>query len=167
MLLGSRGSGVAAAQDATPGTAGGYLVIHRYRLRSGTDCDELMRLVDAGFIPIVAGLPGFLEYLLVNPGGEEHGAVSVFADQAGADESTAAAGNWAAENVAAFVELPTFEVIGGPVRLHVLGAGMSGPSSAIAAPPWRGVPNRPEGTRLTRRSPLKGLSTGQRSARSP
>lgn len=129
-LMAGRGVSLAAAQEATPAVVGGgpagYLVIRRYRLQPDASYDELVRRVERGFVPIIAAVPGFVEYLFVDPGNGEHVAVGVFTDQAGADRSTTDAGSWAEENVADLVELPAFEVIGGAVRLHAVvnGAGM-------------------------------------------
>jgi hypothetical protein len=106
------------ARQATPaaGTAG-YLVTRRYRLKPGATYGELTRRVNEGFVPIIRDVPGFIEYLLVEPGDGTHLAVSIFADQAGADESTQRARGWAEEAVGELVELPAFDVVGGPVRL--------------------------------------------------
>jgi quinol monooxygenase YgiN len=103
---------------ATP-TAGsaGYLVTRRYRLKPGSTYEELTRRVNEGFVPIIRKVPGFIEYLLVEPGDGSHLAVSVFADQAGAEESTQRARGWAEEAVGELVELPAYEVVSGPVRL--------------------------------------------------
>jgi hypothetical protein len=106
------------ARQATPaaGTAG-YLVTRRYKLKSGATYEELARRVNEGFVPIISAVPGFIEYLLVEPGDGTHLAVSIFADQAGADESTQRASGWAEGAVGELVELPAFEVVSGPVRL--------------------------------------------------
>jgi hypothetical protein len=116
--FGARQAAGVQARQATPaaGTAG-YLVTRRYRLKPGSTYEELTRRVNEGFVPIIREVPGFVEYLLVEPGDGTHLAVSIFADQAGADESTQRAGGWAEGAVGELVELPAFEVVGGPVRL--------------------------------------------------
>jgi hypothetical protein len=117
-LLGLRGAPAVEARQATPAAGGaGYLVTRRYRLKSGATYEELTRRVNEGFVPIIQEVPGFIEYLLVEPGDGTHLAVSIFADQAGADESTQRARGWAEEAVDELVELPAYEVVGGPVRL--------------------------------------------------
>ncbi len=117
--FGTRQPAGVQARQATPaaGTAG-YLVTRRYRLKPGATYEELTRRVNEGFVPIIREVPGFIEYLLVEPGDGTHLAVSIFADQAGADESTQRARGWAEEAVGELVELPAFEVVGGPVRLN-------------------------------------------------
>ena len=117
-----------AAQDATPAVGSGpagYVVIRRYRLRPGASYDELVRRVQEGFVPIIDQVPGFVEYLFVDPGNGGHIAVSVFEDQAGADASTERAGGWSEQNVTDLVHLPAEEVIGGQVRLHAVAGASS------------------------------------------
>jgi hypothetical protein len=113
-----------AAAQATPQASeesAGYLVIRRFRLKEGADYPELTRRIAEGFVPLIREVPGFIEYLTAEPGDGTHVAVSIFADQTGAEESTARAGSWAAENVAEFVELPAYEIISAPVRLDARG----------------------------------------------
>lgn len=106
------------ARQATPAAgASGYLVTRRYHLKPGATYEELTRRVNEGFVPIIREVPGFVEYLFAEPGDGTHLAVSIFADQAGADESTQRARGWAEEAVGELVELPAFEVVGGPIRL--------------------------------------------------
>lgn len=122
----SQGFAWSGAQDATPMVPGssdaGYVVVRRWRLQPGASYDELIRRVEERFIPLIQDLPGFVAYYFVDPGDGEHMAVSVYADQAGADESTNRAAGWAEENVADLVELPAISVVGGPVRLFVTAA---------------------------------------------
>jgi quinol monooxygenase YgiN len=114
----ARAASSTSAAQATPipGMAG-YLVTRRYRLKPAATYEELTRRVNEGFVPIIREVPGFIEYFLVEPEDDTHLAVSIFADQAGADESTQRARGWAEEAVAELVELPAFEVVSGPVRL--------------------------------------------------
>ena len=122
LLGGAVGRGVAAKQ-ATPtgdGGQGGYLVIRRYRLKPGASFDELVRRVESGFVPLIEAVPGFVEYMLVDVGEGELLSVSVFADQAGAEASTAAAADWAPKNLAELSELPAYEVIAGSVPIRAV-----------------------------------------------
>jgi hypothetical protein len=106
------------ALQATPAAgAEGYLVTRRYHLKPGATYEELARRVNEGFVPIIREVPGFIEYLLVEPGDGTHLSVSIFADQAGADESTQRARGWAEGAVGELVELPAYDVVGGPIRL--------------------------------------------------
>lgn len=116
--FGARQVASAQARQATPAAgSAGYLVTRRYRLKPGATYEELTRRINEGFVPIIREVPGFIEYLLVEPGDGTHLAVSIFVDQAGADESTQRARGWAEEAVGELVELPAFDVVGGPVRL--------------------------------------------------
>jgi hypothetical protein len=116
--FGVRGAADVQARQATPSTgSAGYLVTRRYRLKPDASYEELTRRVNEGFVPIISEVPGFIEYLLVEPGDGTHLAVSIFTDQSGAEESTRRASGWAEEAVGELVELPAFEVVGGPVRL--------------------------------------------------
>ena len=122
LAVGAGRASAAAAMQATPTTGSGragYLVVRRYNLKPDADYAELTRRVNEGFVPIIRDVPGFVEYLFVEPGDGTHLAVSIFTDQAGADESTARATGWSEANVTEFVELPAFSVVGGPVRLDV------------------------------------------------
>lgn len=128
--------GRVAALGATPvsdaGTAEGYLVVRRYRLQPGADFGELVNRINEGYVPLIRDIPGFAEYLLVDPGDGGFDAHARFADQAGADESTRRAAGWAEQNVADLIDLPAFELIAGSVRLLVSGGQASG--APIASP---------------------------------
>ncbi len=128
VLLASTGI-PAAAQEASPmaGMADAgrpYLAIRQYHLAPGRTMEELTAAVESGFMPIVKEVPGFLEYLLVETG-EGVISISVFADQAGAEESTARAADWVQQNLAdMFAGPPT--VTTGSVWLHDVGGSEAG-----------------------------------------
>jgi hypothetical protein len=115
----------AAAQEASP-MAGGraYLVIRQYQLAPGRTVEELSALVESGFIPILQQVPGFREYFLVETG-EGVLSISVFTDQAGAEESTRRAADWIQQNLTGFYTGPP-TVTTGSVWLHDIGREMSG-----------------------------------------
>src|SRR5687768_7669237 len=88
----------AAAQEAspmagTPAAGQAYLAIREYQLAPGRTMEELHAAVESGFMPIVKQVPGFLEYFLVEAG-KGVVSISVFTDQAGAEESTRRAADW-------------------------------------------------------------------------
>ena len=122
----------AAAQEASP-MAGpsaadrAYLAIRQYQLAPGHTMQDLAAVVERGFLPIVRDVPGFLEYVLVETGetGEDLVSISVFADQAGAEESTARAADWVAQNLAGFFTGPP-TVTPGSVWLREVGGALSG-----------------------------------------
>ncbi|HEU5430025.1 MAG TPA: hypothetical protein VFU81_00090 [Thermomicrobiales bacterium] len=118
-----------AAQDAspmagTPTAERAYLAIRQYQLAPGHTMDELAAAVEGGFLPIVRAVPGFREYFLVETG-EGTASISVFTDQAGAEESTRRAADWVQQNLAGFFAGPP-TVTTGTVWLHDVGAAPAG-----------------------------------------
>ncbi len=115
----------AQAQDASPmaGSAAegkAFLAIRQYELASGRTMEELTAAVESGFIPIVKEVPGYQEYILVET---DTGviSISIFTDQAGAEESTARAADWVGANLAGMFAGPPV-VTTGSVWLHDGGA---------------------------------------------
>lgn len=118
-------TGSAVAQDATPvadGESGGWVVIRRYRLLPGTTHADVISIVNAEFVPLMQGVPGFLQYLLIEVSDEEQLTYTLFTDEAGADEATEISRAWAPEAVGHLVEMPAFEVISGPIGLEASAA---------------------------------------------
>ncbi len=119
----------AAAQEAspvggTPAAGRAYLANRLYQLAPGHTMEELAAVVKSGFLPIMGNVPGFLEYFLVETD-EGVLSISVFTDQAGAEESTRRAADWVQQNMAGvFTGPPT--VMTGSVWLHEVGGAMSG-----------------------------------------
>lgn len=114
-----------AAAPATPvaGSTGLYASVRRYQLAPGKSMDELVRLVETGFVPILRAVPGFVEYyLIVDAATGAQVSVSVFRDRAAAEESTRRAAAWVAANVATFNEGPP-EVTTGTIRVHAATTG--------------------------------------------
>jgi heme-degrading monooxygenase HmoA len=77
----------------------GYVVLRRYQVRSG-DTAEISRRAQAGFVPIISRTPGFRAWYLVDTGKDTVMAISIFKDQAGAEESTRRAAAWIKKNLA-------------------------------------------------------------------
>src|SRR4051812_42198836 len=82
----------ATAQEAspmagTPAAGQAYLAIRQYQLAPDHTMEELVATVGSGLVPILQQVPGFREHFLVETG-EGVLSISVFADQAGAEEST-------------------------------------------------------------------------------
>jgi hypothetical protein len=86
--------------------------------------EELHAAVESGFMPIVMQVSGFQEYLLVETD-EGVISISIFEDQAGAEESTAQAADWVQQNLADFFAGPP-TVTTGSVWLHEIGAAITG-----------------------------------------
>jgi hypothetical protein len=119
----------AAAQEAstmtgTPTAGRAYLAIRLYQLAPGHTMEELSALAESGFIPILRQVPGFQEYVLVETG-EGVLSISIFTDQAGADESTRRAADWVQQNLAGFFTGPPTTTTGS-VWLHDVGGAMTG-----------------------------------------
>jgi len=91
------------AQNATPDAASGmegrYVVTRTRKVAAGMSIDELTASIRAGLVPIIVQIPGFVEYYVVqNPDTRERTSVSIFADKAGADASTAKAAEFLKSN---------------------------------------------------------------------
>jgi hypothetical protein len=108
----------------TPAAGRAYLAIRQYQLAPGHTMEELAALVESGFMPILQQVPGFWEFFLVETS-EGVLSVSVFADQAGAEESTRRAADWVQQNLTGFFTGPP-TVTTGSVWLHAVGGEMSG-----------------------------------------
>jgi len=84
-----------------------FAAIRRYN----TDPDsieEVTRKVNEGFVPLVSDIPGFVVYIALNAGQGEYGTVSVFEDQASAEESNRVAEQWVNENLSGLLPDPEF-----------------------------------------------------------
>lgn len=92
-LLLAGASRVAIAQEATPaavaGLEGRYVNVRSRKLRADADPEALLALVREGFVPLIQTIPGFVAYYVVaDPETRDQIGISIFADKAGADEST-------------------------------------------------------------------------------
>jgi hypothetical protein len=119
----------AAAQEAspmagTPAAGQDYLAIREYQLAPGHTMEELVATVGSGLVPILSQVPGFREHFLVETS-EGVLSITVFADEAGAEESTARAADWVQQNLADFFTGPP-TVTTGTVWRHDVGEAMSG-----------------------------------------
>jgi hypothetical protein len=84
-----------------------FAAIRRYN----TDPDsieEVARKVNEGFVPLISDIPGFVVYIALNAGQGEYGTVSVFEDQASAEESNRVAEQWVSENLSGLLPDPEF-----------------------------------------------------------
>jgi hypothetical protein len=94
-----------------------HVAIRRYQMDPTASVDELMRRVNEGFIPIIKDARGFLAYYAVDSGLGTVTSVSVFENQAGADESNRMAADWVRENLASMLPNPP-EITAGEVGAH-------------------------------------------------
>lgn len=93
-----------------------YMAIRSYKYKAGA-FDQINTSVQGGFVPIVSKAPGFIAYHLVNTGSGTLSTVSLFENQAGAEESTRMAAEWVKENLASLLESPP-EIKAGEVTVH-------------------------------------------------
>lgn len=80
-----------------------YASIRRYKTTPGS-VDELVQRVNQGFVPLVSRAPGFVGYFVLDAGDDVVASVSIFQDQAGAQESNRLAADWVKENIASLFE---------------------------------------------------------------
>jgi hypothetical protein len=73
--------------------------------------------VNQGFLPIISKAPGFVAYYIVDAGNDVVASVSVFEDEAGAEESNRMAADWVKENIASLVS-GSPEITAGAVTVH-------------------------------------------------
>jgi Antibiotic biosynthesis monooxygenase len=84
-----------------------YAAIRRYHTDPDS-LDEVVRQVNEGFVPLISEMPGFVAYIALNAGQGEYGTVSVFEDQASAEESNRVAEEWVNENLGELLPAPEF-----------------------------------------------------------
>ena len=92
-----------------------YMAIRRYKIVPGA-MEQIVGQVQSGFVPIISGTPGYVGYYLIDTGGDTLATVSVFQDQAGAEESTRRAADFVRENMASLVAGPP-ELSAGTIRV--------------------------------------------------
>jgi len=96
-------------------SAGRFGSVRRYRMRTGS-IDELMHIVDEVFADDVSGLDGFEAYHALDCANGEVLSISLFRDQATAEESDERALEFVRDRLGAF-DLQRTEVIGGEVHV--------------------------------------------------
>jgi hypothetical protein len=95
------------------GAARKFGSVRRYRLRSGS-ITELMHIVDEDFADRIQALDGFVAYHALDCGGDEILSISLFRDQATAEESDELALQFVREKLGDF-DIERTEVLGGEV----------------------------------------------------
>ena len=71
-----------------------------------TDPAEAGRLVDQSFVPLLEQVPGFVAYYWIDAGDGVMASLSVYENQAGADESVRIAHDWVRDNAATLIPNP-------------------------------------------------------------
>ncbi len=93
-----------------------YASIRRYVVHRDS-VDEIARRISEGFVPVIRDIPGFVAYYVVDTGTGIAISFSIFEDQAGAEQSAAAARDHIKENLASlFPNLP--EIMDGQVIVN-------------------------------------------------
>jgi antibiotic biosynthesis monooxygenase len=80
-----------------------YMAIRQYRIIPGTG-EEFLHRVQAGFVPIISRIPGFIAYDALQIGNDQIVSVSVFDTPVGVIESTPRALQWVQENIAELIQ---------------------------------------------------------------
>lgn len=123
-----------AAQEASPvgspssgsGFEGRYVAVRIRTLAEEHEAPDVLATIEEGFIPLVEAVPGFVAYLgVADPSSRQTAFVNVFADKAGADESTRVGGAWLQENGYAFFAGEPI-VVEGEVGVAAGGLGVDG-----------------------------------------
>jgi predicted solute-binding protein len=83
-----------------------YMAIRKYQMTPGASVQDIVRRVQVGFVPVISQTPGFVAYHILDTGSGTITSVSLFQDQAGADESTRRASEWVSQNLASLLLLP-------------------------------------------------------------
>jgi heme-degrading monooxygenase HmoA len=96
-----------------PGAAGRFASVRRYRLRGGS-VKDLAHRVDETFADHISEMEGFEAYQVIDCGAGEMTSISVFRDQAAAEESDDRALVFVREQLADF-DIERMEVIGAEV----------------------------------------------------
>ena len=81
-----------------------YATVRRYE--GVTDPSEAARRVNAGYVPLVSQIPGYVAYYWVNAGGGVMISTSVFQDQSHEEESNQRAADWVRQKLAALLPNP-------------------------------------------------------------
>lgn len=70
-----------------------YISVRRYQVDAHS-VDEIIQRVEAEFVPIIRQAPGFIAYYAIDSGNGVLASISIFRDQAGAEESNRRAADW-------------------------------------------------------------------------
>ena len=80
-----------------------FVAVRRYEDVDQAAADEVVRRVNAGFVPIISAVPGFVAYYAFNAGDGVVASVTVFEDRAEAEESSRRAAEWVRRHIAALL----------------------------------------------------------------
>ncbi len=83
-----------------------YVAMRAFRANPGA-ADEVRRRVQEGLVLLIARIPGLSEQHVMDAPDDTVTLVSVFAEQAGADECSRIADEWAAQYLVGLVQAPS------------------------------------------------------------
>ena len=93
-----------------------HAVIRRYEDISSVD--EVMHRIEAGWAPLIRQAPGLIAFYSVDAGGGAAASISLFEDQAQAEDAARRAADWVRDHLASLSPNPA-QVTAGEVRVHV------------------------------------------------
>ena len=93
-----------------------YASIRRYKIKTG-EKEKLNRLVKDEFVPLISGLPGFIDYYGIDAGADYWASLSVFSTKAGAEESNRIAGDFVKKKFMGLIVGPV-DITAGDVVVH-------------------------------------------------
>ena len=74
-----------------------YITMRKYE--GVTNPEEASKRIQQGFIPLISGMPGFIDYVWADLGGGQMLSVGIFEDHAHARESNRLAAGWVELNL--------------------------------------------------------------------
>jgi hypothetical protein len=93
-----------------------YAVIRRYA--GMTSVDEVVHRIEAGWLPQIKVMPGFVAYYVLDAGNGTAASISLFENEGGAAESSRRAVDWLRESIGALAPNPP-EITAGAVRISL------------------------------------------------
>ena len=92
-----------------------YATVRRFE--GVTDPSDVARQVNEGFVPLISRIPGCLSYSWVDAGGGVMVSISLFENQAGAEEADRQAPAWVGKHIATLLPNPP-QITAGEVVAH-------------------------------------------------
>ena len=98
-----------------------HMVLRRYQAQS-LSVDEIVRQVEEGFVPLLREAPGLVDYYVLESGPNEIVTVSLFKEQAAAEDSNRLAAEFLRQRpaLAQAIAGPP-QILAGAVRIHTSG----------------------------------------------
>ena len=93
-----------------------FAVVRHYHFKP-EDGPTIDRMIREEFVPLIRKAKGFIRYYWLDTGKGEGASISVFQDQAGAEESTHLAADYVRDHMSKMV-IQKPEIIEGPVKAH-------------------------------------------------